>query len=43
MMKWGITRLPMITFITDEKNLILDDFIEEIKCWSLNDAEDLHT
>lgn len=26
----GITRLPMITFITDEKNLILDDFIEEI-------------
>ena len=33
----------MITFMTDDKPLILDDFIEEIKYLGLNDAEDLHT
>ena len=43
MMKWGITRLPMITFMTHDKPLILDDFIEEIKYLGLNDAEYLHT
>lgn len=37
------TRLPMINCVTDDKNLISDDFIEKIKYWALKDAEDLHT
>lgn len=33
----------MIRRVTDDKNLILDDFIEKTKHWALKDAQDLPT